>query len=919
MDFITEVANYILNREKENLSNVRIIVPGKRIGVFLQKALELKMDTSIFFPEIIGFQEWVEEKSQYVVPHPIRLQIECYNAYTQVCKEQPEELHQFLRWSSMLLNDFNEIDKNLVDADAILSNLKNFSRIDQWSEGLTGEDVKDAKLTISHQHFWEMASQIYWELKANLSKKNWAYGGMFLRDVAEHIEDYAFEKEQVYIVGFNALSKAEERIFDYYVTQKQALLLWDIDEGLLMDEAQETGHFLRQYYNKWSAFIPEDFEWKKDFFKTGNKNVYISGAYGTINQTELATAKLDKWLEEGQAIDKSAIVLCDEKALIPLLNRMPESIPMVNVTMGYGLQNSPVVSFVEVLFEILQTPDELYYLKSIEKLLNHPFLSFVESDKFIKHCKRERIWREDYLEWQELLKQFNLSHLDFLFVKAVNSKIILDIGFTLIKLIYDSKILVDLVFDSEYLYALHQVWHQCIDIEEEYSELVKDPSVLKRFMEGVLKKETLDFIGDPIGGLQVMGMLETRLLDFDRLLFLGINEGVMPKGHTHDSLIPFELKQYHHMTTFLEKDAIYAYHFFRLLQRSKDIHFIYDTNIEGPGAANKSRFIQQIEKEWTLVSSYNVNIHYERFEVSNKPVVYTESYKKTDMAKERLLERAKKGISASFINEYFTCPINFYRKRVLGLKEEETDEVVSYAELGTVVHDSLEWIYNQKLNTPLTLQDLLEYKKQVSSRVIIEFKKLGSDKFLSQAQNKIRIKVAEEFVQNMIDLDIRTLKTEGEITIIQNEKLCEVELSIQGIDHPVKLMGYIDRIDRIGDTYRIIDYKTGAVKSVNMDTFFEDLLADRTKDFTKQFQVMFYAYMIWKLNVLPTDNVQSGLISFRNFASGFQSLKKSRKTYYPLDDIELFEELLIDVLKEILVGDRTYEHPEALTHGCFYC
>ncbi len=919
MDFITEVAQYILNREGSNLSNVKIVVPGKRIGVFLKKALELKMDTSIFFPEIVGFQEWLETKSQYVVPHAIRLQIECYYAYVQVCKEEPEELHQFLRWSSMLLNDFNEIDKNLVNAESILSNLKNFSKIDQWSDGLTGEDFKQTKLSISHQHFWDMASEIYWQLRENLARKNWAYGGMFLRDVAEHIDKYAFETEHVYIVGFNALSRAEEKIFDHYVTKKKAVLLWDIDADLFEDEAQETGHFLRAYYKKWASYIPEDFEWKKSFFKDEKKAIHISGAYGTINQTELATTKLGNWVTNNESIDKSAIVLCDEKALVPLLNRMPKSISMVNVTMGYSLQNSPVVSFVQVLFEVLNTPDELYYLKSIEKLFNHPFLVFVESDQFIKHCKRQRIWRDDYLEWQNILKQFKLEDFSFLFVKTVNTKIILDIGFTLIKHIYDSKVLVDLVFESEYLYALHQVWHQCIDIEEEFRTLVKDPMVLKRFMEGVLRKETLDFIGNPIGGLQVMGMLETRLLDFDRLLFVGINEGVMPKGHTHDSLIPFELKQYHQMTTFLEKDAIYAYHFFRLLQRSKEIHFIYDTNIEAPGSANKSRFIQQIEKEWKLAKSYQIDLKYERFEVDNQPLVQTESYQKTALVRAKLLEYTQKGISASFINEYFTCPINFYRKRVLGLKDEEMDDVVNAAELGTVVHDSLEVIYNQKLNEPLTLDDLKAYKKQVPSQVMKEFRNLGNEKFLNQAQNKIRIKVAEEFVQNMIDLDIRTLKTEGELTIIENEKSCEIEISVPGIDYPIKLKGFIDRVDKVGDVYRIIDYKTGLIKSVNMDTFYEDLLEDRTKDFTKQFQVMFYAYMVWKLNVFPTESVQSGLISFRNFASGFQSLKKSRKIYYPLEDIETFETLLVDVLTEILLGNKIYEHPESITHGCYYC
>lgn len=917
MNFISKVAQHILKKEGKHISEALIIVPGKRIGVFLKQALETKMETSTFFPQIIGFQEWVEQSSNFSVPHTIRLQIECYHAYTEICtEEEPDELHQFLKWSSTLINDFNEIDKGLVDADSILKNLKNFSSIDQWSDNLS--DLNTSKLAGSHQKFWTMASDLYIKFKENLTIKKWAYNGMLLRDVAENIHQQKKINKPIYIVGFNALSLAEEKIFDYLVTQENAQLLWDVDQDLFNDPSQETGHFLRKYFKKWSEFLPQDFDWKSSFYKSIPKQISISGIQGSINQSEIASHILNKWNNNNFSTENTAVVLCDEKALIPLLNRIPDSIQETNITMGYSIQNTPILSFVQILFELLKMDNDFYYLKSIEQFFNHPFLKFINAQPLIEYCKKERIWRSDYLSWKKLFETYELHDITFIFQHKHNAESILKTGFNILKFIFNTKP-ETLVLEREFLYTLHQVWHQCIDLYEEYSGYIKHPRVLSNFIESILRAEKLDFIGNPIGGLQIMGMLETRMLDFEHIVFLGINEGVMPKGNVQDSLIPLELRQFYYMTTFLEKDAIYAYHFFRLLQRSKNLQFIYDTNIESTGGANKSRFIQQIEKEWSISNTFPINITNTQYSFNNKPNLSSEVFIKGATEQEKLLSKAMKGISASFINEYFVCPVNFYRTRVLGIKTTNADDKINHAELGTAVHNTLEIIYNKHINKPLTLTILQSYKKMIPTILKKEFQSFGSAQFLNQAQNKIRYKVAYEFVKNMINLDIKTLKREGELIIIENEKECRVKLEVPGIETPIQLTGFIDRIDKINDLYRIVDYKTGNISSVSMTNFYEDILEDRSKDFTKQFQVMFYAYMLWKTGDLEGQNVQSGLISFRNFTKGYQALKNGRKLYSPFEDMERFEGLLIEILQEILLGNKEFSHPEAIKDGCYFC
>lgn len=918
MNFIEQVAEYILDKEKENISNTKIIVPGKRIGVFLKKSIELNLSTANFFPEIISFQEWMEEMSSYTIPHPIRLQIESYNAYIQICKEEPESLQQFLKWSATLLNDFNEIDKNLVDSETILSNLKEFSSIDKWSNNLREDALIESKLSKTHKQFWTMASELYTQLQTNLKAKNWAYNGMFLRDIAENIHNQNANNQPIYIVGFNALSRAEEKIFDHFITKQQAQILWDIDKDLLQDESQETGHFIRKYATKWAEYLPNDFNWNSAYFSQEKKEYFISGLNGTIQQSEAASKVLEEIISKDTNLDSTAIVLCDEKALIPFLNRIPDDVDSVNITMGYSLSNTPVLSFVQILFELLNVKNNTYYFKSIEKLFNHPFLQSIKSTNLQEYCSKNRIWREDYLGWKQIFKKVHLEKYDFLFQEHIKSKDVLKIGYQLLYIIHKSGSS-KLALEHEYIYTLQQVWHQCLDIQEEYGAYIDDPYVLKTFMESILRKENLDFIGTPIGGLQLMGMLETRLLDFKEIIFLGINEGVMPKGNTQDSLIPFDLKQYYNMTTFLEKDAIYAYHFFRLLQRVEKSYFIYDNNIESTGSGNKSRFLQQIEKEWTLNNAFNFNIKYTQFNIENKPKHISRQFPKSEQAKDVLLQKALNGLSASFINEYINCPLNFYKTRVLGLKNIENEEVINHAELGTAVHDSLEALYNQNKGVPLTREILIGYKKQAKSQILTEFKKLGNPKFLSQAQNKIRLKVGQEFIENMIQLDMNEVANGHTLEIIENEKECSIELIIPGIVQPIRIMGFIDRIDKLNDTIRIIDYKTGNVSSVNMDNFFEDFLNHREKDFSKQFQVMLYAYMVWKTEKYSDQDIQTGLISFRKFKSGFQTLKRNRKIYDPIPDMLQFENLLIQIIQEILLDNKVYEHPEAKERGCYYC
>ena len=410
---------------------------------------------------------------------------------------------------------------------------------------------------------------------------------------------------------------------------------------------------------------------------------------------------------------------------------------------------------------------------------------------------------------------------------------------------------------------------------------------------------SLDFEGDAFSGLQLMGVLETRVLDFENVIITSVNEGIFPSGKSNASFITFDLKQQFNLPLFTEKDAVYTYHFYRLLHRAQQATLLYNNHSGGMDSNEKSRFIRQLEFELQPNHTINKKVLTPKFQLDNQPLREIE---KTDSLINQLKEVAFKGFSPSALTSYIRNPIDFYFQKILNLNEfEEVEENVAANTLGTIVHDTLEVFYKTLEDQELTVEKLLEFKLQIHDEVTIQFKKTFKGGTFTKGKNLIVFEVAKRYIANFIDREIAEIKEGNKITIVKIEADLKVEIPIPELDFPVNIRGKVDRVDRYNGQLRIIDYKTGIVKSNNVEIAnWEDLILDYK--YSKAFQILAYALMISKTNAI--ENAQAGIISFKNLGAGFikfGSKVDSKKAEYQItsETLEHFTTQLKNLILEI--------------------
>ncbi|MCT4664350.1 MAG: PD-(D/E)XK nuclease family protein [Flavobacteriales bacterium] len=897
-NFIKNVAQYIAKKELQ-MEEVILVVPGKRIGVFLKKEFAKILPLPSALPKIVSIQDWLAEKSDQTVVHPLRLQALLFESYKEIKIEEKEHFGSFIKWANTLLADFNEMEKSMADVSALLNHLQDFSEIDAWSEQLGIEAFhKNSLLKQKHEEFWKIAHQLHHIFHQKLEKRAWTYSGKQLRTIAESIREKAQENTPIYFIGFNALSKAEEQIFDFYIRHKKAQILWDIDHDMLQDIHQETGMFIRKYWEQWREFIPKDFPWKKSYFRAGKQQMKVIPANGIYQQMEVCSHQLNKWKEAGEIQHKTAHVLCDEKALFPFLSRLPDGISSVNITMGFPLSASPTMQFIKSILALVKTKKGSYYLPTIETLFSHPFFSHFDTKQIFLEVKKQNRWWSGAAFWNDLLEKNQLNVLQLFFQRIESNEDLLKLGFQAIELVKKNPQIKTL--EKEFLYEFFLIWDQMAVIVEEFSSLINDFNTFQLLVEKVVSQQQIDFVGDPIGGLQIMGMLETRLLDYDRIVFSNINEGVMPKGKSQDSFIPYELKKHYGLTTHIENDAVYAYHFFRLLQRVKEVVFVYNSNVDTTGGSQVSRFVMQLIQEWKHHPHLSAEIQEHHFSFKKFPKTLEVEYARDQFSQEQLISWAKKGISASWINSYFYSSLAFYRNYVLGIRDEEENENIAINELGTVIHNSLERLYNQNIGVPLSEEILKSYLKQSSTFLREEFEKLGNGVYLDQAQNRLQIQVAKRFVDRVIYTDLEVVQQGNELLIIANEMKLEIEKKFEKIPFPVKLKGYIDRVDQLNGEVRLLDYKTGKVEQLTTKKIFETFWGNPKKH-AKTLQVLFYLVLYGSQNS-NNSQVSVGIWFIRSMEK--QPLSSSLPY---ATSLERMEELLGNILYEIFFSEEHFQ------------
>lgn len=865
-----------LQVKKLNLEDLHFILPSKRAGVFLKNHISTLIEKPIFTPEILSIEEFVEELSGLQTLPNADLLFRLYKTYKDLTPESEQETFEsFYKWAQILLQDFNEIDRYLIPQEHIFDYLNAIKEINHWSL-----EANQTELITNHLKFWKQLKTYYSAFTKSLLQSKQGYQGLIYREAAENLESYIEKnnnKTHVFL-GFNALNTAESQIIQGLLKNDLAHIFWDIDDNLVNDSIHDAGWFTRQHRSQWNYFKTHPFNWITSHYKEA-KNIQAIGIPKLVGQAKYIGEILEELTQKETNLSKIAVILGEEQLLLPVLNSIPKNITKLNVTMGLPLQFVPLSSFFEQLFLAHKLNPKQFYFKDVISLLSHPSVyALFETDtnnvssEIIAHIQKNNLVYLTVLDLKQIATS-SLDNIDLLFSSWNNQpkmalKQCSDLIFKMKSNLDNDKQKHSL--ELEYLYRFNILFNQLTELNSNYNYL-NSIIALQTIYKELLSSETLDFKGEPLEGLQIMGMLESRVLDFDTVIISSVNEGILPSGKTNNSFIPFDVKIERELPTFKDKDAVYTYHFYRLLQRAKNVYILYNTEVDALKGGEKSRFITQLDIE---------GIHNIEHKIISPDVPTVDQHLqeiiKTPSVIEQLKVLSNKGYSPSSLTNYMRNPIDFYYDKILGVKEfDEVEENIAANTLGSVIHNSLEDFYKPLEGSVLTIEHLKAFKSQTKDMVTKHFEILYNKGGFSSGKNLIIFEIAQRYISNFLNQEIESIKDGNEIKILSIEADEDIEIKIEGLDFPIKLKGKVDRVDSYNGITRVIDYKSGKVEQNKVEIVnWEDLNTDYDK-YSKSFQVLCYAYMMKQQNRIELP-IEAGIISFKNLNQGF--LKFGKKT-----------------------------------------
>lgn len=898
--FIAEVVAYLIEKNTD-FNQTIFILPNKRAGLFLKKELSLQLRKTFFAPDILSSEAFFSELSQLHSVNNIEALFVFYEVYLELTpQDQIEPFDTFSSWAQLLINDFIEIDRYLIEPSQIFDYLSAIKDIDHWSL-----DQNQTESTAKYLSFWKRLNTYYHNFNSKLLSRNKGHQGLQYREAINNLEDYLASKNKVHIiVGFNALNKAQEVVFQELIIQNRAEIFWDIDAQFLNNPLHDVGLFIRHYHEKWPFYKTNSFNWISDNYSK-NKDIKIIGAIKNVGQVKQigAILKEEHQLNNGD-LSNTAVVLGDEGQLMPFLSSIPSDIEHINITMGLPLKNLSISSFFELLFNLHQTKTTKYYYKDVVALLNHTAIialysksAMTEKNAFIQKINTNNI---TYIDFEHLNNGLShsqtlvntlfepwqdepntaLNHCTQLLIQLKNS----------LSLNRNQHLL-----DLSNTYKFYTLFNELKKLISK-NTYVNNIATLFGLYKELLKSETIDFIGEPLKGLQIMGVLESRLLDFETVIISGVNEGILPAGKQHNSFIPFDVKIENGLPTYKEKDAIYAYHFYRLLQRAKKVYILYNTEADVLIGGEPSRFIKQLQIENIHNIENLVSIPKTDLEVRELKKVEKSPSLMSDL---KLL--AEKGFSPSSLTNYIRNPIDFYYSKVLNIKEtDDVEETVAANTLGNVVHKTLEDFYLPYVGKNLEATHIEKMIEKVDNVVFGHFKyyyRLGD---FTKGKNLIIFEVAKRYVFNFLQKELETLKNNQTIKIVALERKVRVKIALPELDFPVFLNGIVDRIDEYNGTPRIIDYKSGKVEQLDVEIFnWEDLTSDYKK-YSKSFQLLTYAFMLHQNNEISLP-VTAGIVSFKNLQGAYvlHFSKKDKNGAYANKELMISEDTLLNYYKSL--------------------
>lgn len=946
--FLKQVAHDLYNKTEGNFTKVAIVFPNKRASLFFNEYLAQESDRPIWSPTYVSISELFRQSSDLSIADPIKLVCDLYKVF-QKATGSKETLDDFYFWGEMLIADFDDADKNMADTRALFSNLKDLNELMDNYDFLE-EGQKEALSQFFHnfsinqvtelkQRFismWNVLGDIYTEYKALLESQSIAYEGMLYRQVIEQLDVEALPYNKYIFVGFNVLNKVEHTLFKKLNEAGKAMFYWDYDTFYLNKTPHEAGEFIRRNLRDFPSELPAS------FFDNLNQPKEVTFIESPTENGQVRY--LPQWIRENLTSQEkeTAVVLCNEALLQPVLHALPDNVKHINITMGFPLSQTPAYSFVNALMELHTSgynPNNGRYLfAEVISVLKHPYTRQLspEAEKLEQTLTRDN----RFYPLPSELKQDNV--LELLFTPRRNN---LDLCSMLSEALKEVAVIYQQqaashsdAFDQLYreslfkTYTLVNRFHTLI----ESKELNVQAGTFQRLLTRVMSSSSIPFHGEPAIGMQVMGVLETRNLDFRHLIMLSVNEGQLPKAGGDSSFIPYNLRKAFGMTTIDHKIAVYAYYFYRLMQRAEKVTLVYNTATDGINRGELSRFMLQFLIEW------GYPVLRKQLEAAQSPQDSTPIIiEKTPDVMERMKSvfdfrsNPKALISPSALNCYLDCPLKFYYKYValLSAPDEVTADIDS-AKFGSIFHYAAEHIYKDltahgKLISKENLETLLKDEVRLQTYVDNGFKEL----FFNLPQNEqpeyngiqlINSAVIVKYIQQLLRNDLRYAPftfVGSEQRIFENIEIYTPSGNIQS-----RIGGIIDRIDSKGESLRIVDYKTGgdADTPANVQSLF---IPDKKRS-NYVFQTFLYASIVCKKLREKNDSrlVAPALLYIHRAASENYSpviqMGEPRKPKEPVDNFAQYEgdfrENLKTLLEDIFNPDISFTQTE-IEDKCAYC
>ena len=934
--FLEEVVDYTF-RKYDDFRKLSIIFPNRRAGLYFQKALSKKTKKTTWSPKVQTMEEFVQGFTDIKISDDVADSILLnHYLFKTIQKYQEEEskvsFDNFYFWGQILIKDFDDVDLSLRDESKIFKLIKDQKEIDELFSFLDKENYEKIKsfwtkffptMSVNQKNFkttWKILLNVYKDYKRVLLKNKIAYKGLVYKEFLKKISSEVIDSNKEYLfVGFNILSNSEKKIIKYFIKENSSMAFWDFDKYYYNDYKQEAGDAFREFSD--DKILNSTFpKYVPDNFNSVNKKISSIGIGSQVGQSKVLGNLLSKKINNKNFDqDKVLILLPDENLLLPVLNSIPDSINKINVTMGLTLSETPLFSLVQLIIKIhkktfIRDFKKCNYYKDVLELISHPYIyqkSSESSDKIISEIRDNKIIYVDH--------KYLIESSEVLNTILVEDESIINILQNVSNFLFNSS--TDLgKLDREYIKSFLEILDRIKKINIEFKSLSNQSKLVNQ----IFKMIRIPFSGEPLSGLQVMGVLESRNLDFDDVYILSMNEGDFPRKLYNISFIPYNIRKGFQLETLDSMDKVYSYLFYRVIQRAKNITLIYNTNSSFSSKGEKSRYIKQVSSE----SNYKINDFSvtDKLEIDNKPKL---SIPKSKEIIDKLQNRFYNGgyMSPSAIKDYMDCPLRFYYRYVANIREVNpiSSEILK-PDFGKITHKALEILYSDiiKANSEgnINKNDFFKLKNGVSGsleKVIrAHFKLKKKNQFFMEGNNIILYEIMKDYIKKIISFD--ELYAPFEIIDLEGDKNSGYYKNINLPNNKtVKISGIVDRVDKKNNLYRIIDYKTGGdTKRIkDIDSLFSD---KRTERNDAVFQLFYYSLLLHnKLN----DNlpIRPGLMNIREINNKNFNINIiiNNKSVTSINEyLEDFEKKLIKKLSEIFDIKVPFTQNDD-ENACKYC